>query len=81
MHRLRPASRSRRPAAVIVGMHGAACGPNGLVLDRGIALGVGSRGPSGQRGGWVAACRVDVPVNPDRSKPNDALQPTAFGRG
>ena len=55
------------------------------VCPRAFVLVVGSRWLSGVRGGWsaegLAACRVDGPVYPERSKPNDALQPTAFGRG
>ncbi len=44
---------------------------------------VGSRWSSGVRGAaeGLAACQVHVPVSPNRSMPNDALQPTAFGRG
>jgi hypothetical protein len=56
----------------------------GLATDRGQRA-CGRLALVSGRGGWsaegLAACQVQVPVNPNRSKPNDALLPTAFGRG
>ena len=72
-----------RPVRLRCRSPGAAHWSKGLATDRGqsacgrLAL---VRRSGGRSAEGLGACQVHVPVNPDRSMPNDALQLTAFGR-